>query len=323
MTKRFCVISSFLFLALAHYALADDISVTATKTSDLNFGTAVPLYASSATIGIRAGDGEPIWMRATKASGSDNPTFGQVSFSRAGTGDFVKIVPTLATTSIDMPSSGGSCSLKVENMTLSKSVIMLSETKSSDEVNIGGSAKISGYCTAPHTYTHTTNVALEYDVYDSGDKFLSHSSVNVPVKFRLEYKTEVETNNDMNFGTILTDGTAGTVTLGVDNSVLVSNEHLRSLGGSPTAGEVSIYGIKGLNITVEYPQNGTEILLYNGSHTVSVSNFTFSPGTSFTLQKPDGKDMFTEKLKIGGTLTIGENQPTGVYTGTLEVRVSY
>ena len=108
-----------MLLASAELAVAE-VVVTADKTSDLNFGTAVPLYASSATIGIRAGDGEPIWMRATKASGSANPTAGKIRFSRSGDGNPVKIVPTLASTSIVMPESGGSCSLKVENMTLKK-----------------------------------------------------------------------------------------------------------------------------------------------------------------------------------------------------------
>ena len=120
--------------------------------------------------------------------------------------------------------------------------------------------------------------------------------------------TETQT---MNFGTISSGATAGTVTLspaGVRTSTL-------SYYGTSRPGIFSITGEPSTPLTVSFG-NGT---LSNGANTMTLSNFTTSttPASSTT----DSSGNLT--LNVGADLAVAANQASGNYTGTYTVTISY
>lgn len=120
--------------------------------------------------------------------------------------------------------------------------------------------------------------------------------------------TETQT---MNFGTISSAATAGTVTLspaGARTSTL-------SYYGTSRPGVFSITGEPSTPLTISFG-NGT---LSNGANTMTLSNFTTSttPASSTT----DSSGNLT--LNVGADLAVGANQASGNYTGTYTVTISY
>ncbi len=120
--------------------------------------------------------------------------------------------------------------------------------------------------------------------------------------------TETQT---MNFGTISSGATAGTVTLspaGVRTSAL-------SYYGTSRPGIFNITGEPSTPLTISFG-NGT---LSNGANTMTLSNFTTSttPASSTT----DSSGNLT--LNVGADLAVAANQASGNYTGTYTVTISY
>lgn len=115
----------------------------------------------------------------------------------------------------------------------------------------------------------------------------------------------------MNFGTISSGTTAGTVTLspaGVRTSTL-------SYYGTSRPGIFTITGEPSTPLTISFT-NGT---LSNGANTMALSNFTTSttPASSTT----DSSGSLT--LNVGADLAVAANQASGNYTGTYNVTISY
>lgn len=120
--------------------------------------------------------------------------------------------------------------------------------------------------------------------------------------------TETQT---MNFGTISSGTTAGTVTLspaGVRTSSL-------SYYGTSRPGIFTITGEPSTPLVISFA-NGT---LSNGANTMTLSNFTTSttPASSTT----DSSGNLT--LNVGADLAVAANQASGNYTGTYAVTISY
>lgn len=122
--------------------------------------------------------------------------------------------------------------------------------------------------------------------------------------------TATETQQ-MNFGTISSGTTAGTVTLsaaGVRSSSL-------SFYGTSNPGVFTITAEPATPLTISFA-NGT---LSNGSSTMALTNFTTSttPASSTT----DSSGNLT--LNVGADLAVAANQASGTYTGTYNVTISY
>lgn len=122
--------------------------------------------------------------------------------------------------------------------------------------------------------------------------------------------TAIQTQQ-MNFGTISSAATAGTVTLspaGVRTSTL-------QYYNTAAAGTFTITAAPSTALTVTYG-NGT---LTSGANNMTVSNFTSSstPASNTT----DGSGNLT--LNVGADLAVGANQPSGSYAGTYTVTLSY
>jgi hypothetical protein len=315
MKKGLLYIFGLMLIAAPSYAV--DVSV-ATESQKLDFGKAV-LLGNTATIGVDSGS-RPLWLRSMKASTSNIPAAGTITFSSNMEDGFDRlIIKPIATSSTEFPLSGGaSCELKVTNLSFSASAVALTVSAKSASINVGGSVQIKGFCGADYDYTGT--ISIPYSIQDGNEAEIKTGVAVLPVEFHSEYKTDVTKDTDMNFGTVITNGVAGTVVMSTEGNITSTTGGVVRVSGNTTAGQVSIYGAENLPISnVTYDEM---IYLYNGTNTMTVDTFTLSPGRTFTLNESKNGQGY-KMLKIGGTLHVGEKQPTGDYSGILHVRIFY
>lgn len=109
---------------------------------------------------------------------------------------------------------------------------------------------------------------------------------------------------DMNFGLVVSSGSAGTVELGTDGSRTPTNVTLQS-GGNVSTAEFTVSGEDGYTYNVILPSSVTII---SGTDGMIVDDFISNP-------TEDEGDLTggTETLFVGATLNVGINQPSGVY----------
>ena len=301
-------------------AYADGVNVVATKTQNLNFGKAVML-ATFGTVGIRVSDGEPIWLRCMKSNTGSEPTVGRITFSSPMTDglDVLVIKPTLASTEINLPGNG--CTLNVKNLTLSANSVSLTTSAQEQSFNVGGTLEINGYCSA--NYEYSGEISVNYSVQKVDTTELKSGSVTLPITFQIENRAGIDKDTDMNFGMIITDGTAGTVVLSTSGAISSISDGLRSFGGQ-TEGQISIFGTPNMQITgVSYPSSINLCLDGNPSNScMTVDTFTRLPDGLFQLDESQNSQGY-KMLHIGGTLHVNANQTAGTYSGTLNVTISY
>ncbi len=117
---------------------------------------------------------------------------------------------------------------------------------------------------------------------------------------------------NMDFGTMVPTGTAGTVTVtpaGARSSVDVD-----LLGGTSAAASFDVTGDGGANYSITLPSSAT---LSSGGNTRTIDTFTDDAGATPTLV--GGSDTFN----VGATLNVGATQASGTYSGTFSVTVNY
>lgn len=314
MNKHLLYILSLMLLSAPAYA---DVNV-ATDATKIDFGKSV-LLASTGTVGVDSGS-RPLWLRAMRATTGTIPTAGTITFSSDMTDGYeMLIIQPTATSSTEFPiTSGSSCALSVTNLSFSANAVTLTTGNKIGSINVGGSVKIDGFCKADYDYTGT--ISVPYKIMDSTQNELKTGVVALPIEFHSEYKTDITKDTDMNFGQVIINGAAGTVVMNTEGVITTFTGGVVKVNGPTTAGQISIFGAENLPITnVTYDEL---IYLRNGEHSVTVNNFTLSPGRTFTLNESKNGQGY-KMLKIGGTLNIGENQPVGEYSGTLNVRISY
>jgi hypothetical protein len=117
---------------------------------------------------------------------------------------------------------------------------------------------------------------------------------------------------DMEFGTMLTTGTAGTVT--VTPAGARSSVNVDLFGGVPSAASFDVTGESGQIYSIILPSSAT---LTSGGDTMTVDTFTDDAGASPTLV--GGSDTFN----VGATLNVGATQAAGTYSGTFAMTVNY
>lgn len=316
--RKFVVISVLLFI-ITHPAAAVDISAAATQ--NLNFGTAV-LLASSGTVGIRADDGSPIWLRCMNANTSVSPTAGQIELSSPMDEGYETLVikPDITAASVHM--SASNCSLDVKNLTISATSKILTTTDKTQSFNIGGSLEINGYCSSNYEYSGEVTISYSIQLPDTTE--VASGMINLPIIFRIENRADVIKDTDMNFGTIYTTGTAGTVTLSPSGIISYISEGLLS-SGSTSEGQISIFGAPNMQILDVNYADSIQMCLDGNPNSEScmiLDTFVRTPEGSFTLNESRNNQGY-KMLHIGGTLHIGEDQPSGQYSGVLSVNISY
>ena len=122
----------------------------------------------------------------------------------------------------------------------------------------------------------------------------------------------ISSSGDMDFGTMVPTGTAGTVTVtpaGARSSVDVD-----LFGGVPAAASFDVTGASGQAYSITLPSSAT---LTSGGNTMTVDTFTDDAGGTPTLA--GGSDTFN----VGATLNVGATQASGTYSGTFSVTVNY
>jgi hypothetical protein len=130
----------------------------------------------------------------------------------------------------------------------------------------------------------------------------------------------INKTTDMNFGNIIAGSSSGTVSLdpaGIRS--VTTGITLPAAPGTVTAATFQVTGQGNSTYTITLPTSAYEITRTSGSGTMEISNFTSSPSGSGTLISG------TQIISVGATLTVGADQPVGVYTGEtgFNVTVNY
>lgn len=124
---------------------------------------------------------------------------------------------------------------------------------------------------------------------------------------------------DLRFGAIMQPATAGTVTVGADDSISATGGAIVGITtpqpGSRGAGRFTITGDANRMFRVSEPN---KLLISNGAATMTVDKLTSNLNGRGQL---DANGRY--ELRMVGRLKIDANQPTGNYTGTYEVTVIY
>ncbi len=123
----------------------------------------------------------------------------------------------------------------------------------------------------------------------------------------------ISSSGDMDFGTMVPTGTAGTVTVTPAGARSAVNVDL--LGGVPSAASFDVTGDGNENYSITLPSSAT---LTSGGNTMTVDTFTHDAGASPKL--PVGG---SETFNVGATLSVGAAQAAGTYSGTFSVTVNY
>lgn len=128
----------------------------------------------------------------------------------------------------------------------------------------------------------------------------------------------------LEFGSIATTGTAGTVTISTANPtgvVTPANSLTLVSGATRSAGVFSVTGEASVSYTVTLPGSAVTLAGSGSAATqsISVSTFTFIAGTGARTFSAVGADSFS----VGATLSVAANQTPGPYTGTYTVIANY
>ncbi len=132
-------------------------------------------------------------------------------------------------------------------------------------------------------------------------------------KIKIFAPISISAVGDMDFGTMLTTGTAGTVT--VTPAGARSSVNVTLFGGFPAAASFDVTGRVGQAYSITLPSSAT---LTSGANTMTVDTYTDDTGGSPQLDGT-GSDTFN----VGATLHVGATQASGTYSGTFSVTVNY
>lgn len=130
---------------------------------------------------------------------------------------------------------------------------------------------------------------------------------------------------NLDFGTIIPSGTAGTVTLTPNNNrtatggiILVGNNHQPA--------RFAGMGISGQRVRIQITPNN--IILTGPGPSMTVNNVTIDP--QGTLQQNGNSPNYRILplngifvFNVGGRLNVGANQPAGTYSGTFTATLDY
>ena len=114
----------------------------------------------------------------------------------------------------------------------------------------------------------------------------------------------------MNFGTVTPTSSAGTVVLSPAGAVTSAT---LGLYDATTAGIFNITAADSTALTINFSA-GT---VTSGANTMTVNTFTTTP-TTYTTSAAGALT-----VDVGATLNVAANQPSGSYTGTYTMTVSY
>lgn len=125
---------------------------------------------------------------------------------------------------------------------------------------------------------------------------------------------QVASVQDLDFGQIVPQQVAGTVTVSASGAVSSSNVFVIT-PGSP--GLWNVTGLAGESYTITLPTSAV-LRLGTSANTMTAVNFEHDAGATPTLDAAG-----TDSFNVGATLNVGANQTPGVYNGNYIVAVAY
>lgn len=143
------------------------------------------------------------------------------------------------------------------------------------------------------------------------------ASATGTANIRVAPQISIAVANNLEFGSVTTDGTAGTVNITTGgSSSATGGVTLISSGTTRAAGAFNVTGEANATYTITLPSS---INLSDGaSHTITIDNFQSNPSNNGTLSAGG-----TQTLNVGARANLGTSQAIGSYTGTYQVTVAY
>ena len=123
-------------------------------------------------------------------------------------------------------------------------------------------------------------------------------------------------NVGLSFGSFVAN-TGGSITLSPASGRSNTGGLFLMPQGSGSAAQFTVSGTPSSSYTITLPADGT-VLLSNGNHHMAINGFTSSPGNTITMPLNG-----TQMLSVGATLTVGNTQTPGSYTGSFSVTLNY
>lgn len=144
------------------------------------------------------------------------------------------------------------------------------------------------------------------------------ATTDATAKARILRPLQLTSTQNLDLGTIVLRGAAPfTATVGIDRSATFncdSNSGNVTCSGTPTVAVYNVSGTKSQpvtiaagNVTLSNGTGGTLTLTPDFNSTVNLTN-SGAPGTNFN---------------VGGSITVADTTPDGVYTGTFAVTADY
>ena len=122
----------------------------------------------------------------------------------------------------------------------------------------------------------------------------------------------------LHFGTIMRSATAGTVSIATDGTrSSLGGVTLSALAPVHSVATFSIEGESGKTVTITLPASTT--IVNAATDDMIVDAFVSDPDDANPVTLTGAATV----LRVGATLNVDANQPSGTYTGTFDVSVNY
>lgn len=210
------------------------------------------------------------------------------------------------------------CSMDASNVVASESLITLNENSVSKDVSIGLTLNINGYCSAGK---YAGTITIPYLLTDENNQEIESETPQINLNFSIEIDEPltIEKKSDLSFGIIISPKQNGTVVISPEGKVTLNNVD-KIKNNDVSVGSVLVKGINGRAVNLELENKSIE-LINDTEDTMIVDNFVFSTNKNFILTG-DGAEV-SKNLYIGATLNVNANQPKGIYSGVVMIKVFY
>lgn len=232
---------------------------------------------------------------------SGNATAGSILISSNQNGDGVTFSSTSNVVELD------GCTITFSNKEPSISNFTLNPGQGKTrEVSFGVTVSIDGFCSQG-----SYNVSgVQIDA--SGSK-TGASTTLIPFQITFNEHVDIVETQVMSFGRIFPSDTGGGQVVIYPNGDYNSNGVHMLDSSTLRVGTFTIGGITNREVQLTF----SDAVLSNGTSSMIVSNINADVGTNFVV---DRENM---PINVGGTLTIGANQPAGSYQGTYTISLVY
>ena len=296
-------------------------SVTSAPTID--FGSAG--YVSGSSSGFKIITMSAAGAGTTSGSGAltgytsgsaGSATIGDFSWAESLNGTITfQTNRTTASTTISTPGCG---SISVSNFTTTNgatSTTASASSSSSVSFPVGATITLQSFsgtsgCTISGTVTGPVQFRIRGWIVTQTDWTDVPVTVSVYIAPHMSFSHDA--NAVLNFGKICSSASQQTITVSSDGNVTTTNAYCPVTGTS--ADSFTATGMVGQVFHSNFPTSAT---ISNGTNSLTVTNFTSACSDGCTLTDS------TYTFGVGATLTVPAYTPSGDYTGTYPVTITY